>query len=68
MATRSQPNAWDLLTLGTANAVCVVAGIGVGWLVDHVAGTNPVFILVGLALGITAGVLITYRLIRPYLS
>jgi F0F1-type ATP synthase assembly protein I len=68
VATRSQPSAWDLLTLGTANAVCVVAGIGVGWLVDHVAGTNPVFILVGLALGIIAACLITYRMIRPFMS
>jgi F0F1-type ATP synthase assembly protein I len=68
VATRSQPSAWDLLTLGTTNAVCVVAGIGVGWLVDHLAGTTPVFILVGLGLGIIAACLVTYRMIRPYLS
>ncbi len=68
MAARSQPSAWDLLTLGATNAVCVVGGIGIGWLVDHAAGTLPVFILVGLGLGIVAGCLITYRRIRPYLS
>jgi len=68
VAARSQPSAWDLLTLGTTNAVCVVAGGGLGWLVDHVAGTTPVFILVGLALGVAVACLITYRMIRPYLS
>ncbi len=68
MATRSQPSAWELVTLGTANAVCVVGGIGLGWLVDHFAGTLPVFILLGLALGIVAACMITYRRIRPYLS
>ena len=68
MAARSQPTAWELVTLGTSIAVCVVGGIGLGWLVDHLAGTLPVFILVGLCLGIAAGCLIAYRRIRPYLS
>jgi F0F1-type ATP synthase assembly protein I len=68
VAARSHPSAWDLLTLGASNAVVVVAGIGLGWLVDHALGTLPVFILVGLGLGIVAAILITYRRIRPYLS
>ncbi len=68
MAARSQPSVWELLTLGTTLAACVVGGVGLGWLVDRVAGTLPVFLLVGLGLGIVAGMMIAYQRIRPYLS
>ena len=68
MTARSQPSPWELLGLGTAIAVCVVAGMGLGWVVDRALRTIPVFILVGLGLGTVAGVLIAYRRIRPYLS
>jgi F0F1-type ATP synthase assembly protein I len=68
VTARSQPSAWELLTLGTSLAACVVAGVVLGWLVDRAIGTLPVFLLVGLALGIAAGIMITYRRIRPYLS
>ena len=68
MAARSQPNAWDLLTLSGTIAGCVVAGIVAGWLIDRAAGTLPVFIMVGLGIGIVAGVLAAYSKIRSYLS
>jgi F0F1-type ATP synthase assembly protein I len=68
MAARSQPGVWDLLTLGGTIAGCVVGGIVLGWLIDRAAGTLPVFILVGLALGIVAGVMAVYSKIRSYLS
>jgi len=68
MATRSQPSAWDLLTLSGTIAGCVVAGIVAGWLVDRAAGTLPVFILVGLGVGMVAGGLAAYGKIRSYLS
>lgn len=68
LGTRSQPSAWDLLTLGATTAACVVGGLGLGWLVDNAAGTEPVFLFVGLGLGIAAGCLISYFKIRPYLS
>jgi F0F1-type ATP synthase assembly protein I len=68
MATRSQPNVWDLLTLGGTIAGCVVGGIVLGWLIDRAAGTLPVFILVGLGIGIVAGIMAVYSKIRSYLS
>lgn len=64
----AQPGVWELLTLGATNAVCVVGGMGIGWLVDHAVGTTPVFIFVGLGLGVVAGCLISYNKIRHYLS
>jgi F0F1-type ATP synthase assembly protein I len=36
-------------------AGAVVLGLVVGLLVDHAAGTEPAFTLVGIALGIVAG-------------
>jgi F0F1-type ATP synthase assembly protein I len=68
MATPSQPSAWDLLTLGGTIAGCVVGGIVLGWLIDRAAGTIPVFMLVGLGLGIVAGIFATYSRIRSYLT
>ncbi|NYD41239.1 AtpZ/AtpI family protein [Nocardioides panaciterrulae] len=45
----------DLAGLGGLLAGAVVAGTVLGLLVDHAAGTSPVFTLVGIALGIVAG-------------
>ncbi|MBO0869924.1 MAG: AtpZ/AtpI family protein, partial [Micromonosporaceae bacterium] len=64
MGTRSQPSAWDLLSLGAANAVCIVGGLGIGWLVDRIAGTAPIFLFVGLVLGIAAGIMFSYSKLR----
>jgi F0F1-type ATP synthase assembly protein I len=68
LATRTQPSAWDLVALGATLAGCVVAGLVVGWLVDRSAGTAPLFLIVGLGLGIVAGCLASYVKIRPFLS
>jgi len=56
---RNGPELATLLSLGAATAGILVVGLGLGWLVDEVVGTLPVFTLAGLALGIVgAGVLI----------
>jgi F0F1-type ATP synthase assembly protein I len=46
----------DLVGLGGMLAGAVVLGLVVGLLLDHAAGTSPVFTLVGIALGIAAAV------------
>ena len=45
----------DLIGLGGLLVGAVVAGLVVGLLVDHAAGTSPVFTLLGVFLGIVAG-------------
>lgn len=45
----------DLIGLGGLLAGAVVAGLVLGYLLDEVAGTAPVFVLVGIGLGILAG-------------
>ncbi|HEX4688086.1 MAG TPA: AtpZ/AtpI family protein [Nocardioides sp.] len=46
----------DLVGLGGMLAGAVVVGLFLGLLLDHVAGTSPAFTLVGIALGIAAGI------------
>jgi F0F1-type ATP synthase assembly protein I len=56
-----------LLGLGTMNALCLVVGLGGGWLLDRHLGSTPLFTLVGLGLGIAAGGVATWREIRGFL-
>jgi F0F1-type ATP synthase assembly protein I len=45
----------DLIGLGGLLAAAVIAGLVIGLVVDELAGTAPAFVLVGIAIGITAG-------------
>lgn len=50
----SRPNGPDLSTLlglSVTIAAILVAGLGLGWLLDVVLNTLPVFLMIGLALG-----------------
>jgi F0F1-type ATP synthase assembly protein I len=54
--------------MGAVIAAQLVAGLALGWLVDSLAGTTPVFILVGLLLGIIGAVSYTVVEFRKYLK
>lgn len=45
----------DLLGLGGFLVAAVVGGLVIGLLVDHAAGTSPLFVLLGIVVGIIAG-------------
>jgi F0F1-type ATP synthase assembly protein I len=45
----------DLVGLGGLLAGAVIVGTGLGYLLDRSAGTEPVFTLVGVFVGIAAG-------------
>ncbi|HEX3931778.1 MAG TPA: AtpZ/AtpI family protein [Nocardioides sp.] len=57
----------DLVGLGGVLAAAVVVGLVVGLLVDHAAGTSPVFTLVGIALGIAAAAAAFWARVRSAL-
>jgi F0F1-type ATP synthase assembly protein I len=57
-----------LLGIGGGSAVVIVAGVTLGWWVDSSLHTSPIFILVGIALGIAGGVSFTITRIRSYLK
>jgi len=61
------PGAVAFLSMGLSAAACVGVGVGLGLWVDSAAGTAPVFLLVGLALGVAAAAYSVIKLIRSYL-
>jgi F0F1-type ATP synthase assembly protein I len=60
------PGLGDLLSMGVTLALCVVAGFGLGWLVDRVTGTFPAFAMVGLLLGVVLASVYVYKLFKRY--
>ena len=67
MAAES-PGLSDLLGMGAVIAAQLAAGFLLGWLVDSLAGTTPIFILVGLLLGIVGAIRYTVVRFRHYLK
>lgn len=68
----SNENPWKALFLVTAIgvdfALCVTAGLFAGrWLSDK-AGGNPLWLILGLAIGIGAGVATVILLVKPFVS
>jgi F0F1-type ATP synthase assembly protein I len=57
-----------LLGMGAVIAAVLAAGLALGWLVDSLVGTSPVFLLVGLLLGIIGAVSYTVAQFRQYLQ
>jgi len=57
-----------LLGMGAVIAAELVAGLGLGWLVDSLAGTTPIFLLIGVLLGIAAAISYTVVEFRKYLK
>lgn len=58
---------WSLLGIGGYDAVCLLAGMGLGWYVDGRLHTTPIFVLVGLAAGLVLAVVGTWTQIRKFL-
>jgi F0F1-type ATP synthase assembly protein I len=57
-----------LLGMGAVIAAVLVAGLGHGWLGDTLADTTPIYLHLGLLLGIAAPVSYTVVEIRKYLK
>lgn len=57
-----------LARMGGILAVCVLAGIGLGWVLDRRLGTTPLFVFVGLVFGIVCGCFGAYLAVRDYLK
>jgi F0F1-type ATP synthase assembly protein I len=53
--------------MGLSAAICVGIGVGLGLWVDSLVHTGPIFLLVGLALGVAVAALSVVRQIRTYL-
>ena len=62
------PSWSDLLTIGVASAVLLAAGFGLGWWIDGLADTSPIFVLIGIFAGIAAAGTYTWAEIRKFLN
>jgi len=67
-SSRQAVNVFALAGIGTMNAICILAGTGLGWLAGRQLGTNPAFLLTGMVLGIACGAFGTYKQVRKYLK
>jgi F0F1-type ATP synthase assembly protein I len=61
------PGAAAFLGMGLSAAVCVGICLGLGLWVDDMLGTAPIFLLIGLALGVAAAAVSIVKQIRTYL-
>jgi F0F1-type ATP synthase assembly protein I len=66
---RSESLGWsDLIGMGVTTAGVIAVGVVLGLLVDHLLGTMPIFLFVGLLLGIAGAVSYLVSKFRKYLT
>jgi F0F1-type ATP synthase assembly protein I len=63
---KRQPGILAFAGLGMLNAMCLGIGLGVGWLIDRALNTLPLFLFLGLIVGIATGVLATRAELKRY--
>ncbi|HEX7661433.1 MAG TPA: AtpZ/AtpI family protein [Pseudonocardiaceae bacterium] len=61
-----QPNVWTLVQVGSTMAVMVAGGLLLGWFADQRFHTLPIFVFVGLAVGITGACYYVYAKFRRF--
>ncbi|MDA8313156.1 MAG: AtpZ/AtpI family protein [Actinomycetota bacterium] len=63
---KPEPRLGDLFWVGTACAISIIAGGGIGYAVDDAAGTFPWVTVAGLAFGVLSAVLLAVNQFRKY--
>ena len=49
-------------TIGGYVALCILVGLGIGWLLDRLLGTAPLFLIAGVVVGFGLSFYLVYRL------
>ncbi len=65
---RPELNLYTLVGIGTLNLGSLVLGLGIGWFIDGRARTFPAATLIGLLIGIVAGLTASWLQIRKYFA
>ena len=63
-----RPSVVSLIGIGSTVVVLVVGGVGLGWWLDSVWHTVPVFVFIGLALGMASAWIFAYAKLRKFLK
>ncbi len=63
---KKRPGIMEFAGLGLMNAICLGAGLTGGWFLDRALGTLPLFLFVGLVLGIAVGALATRNELKRF--
>ena len=64
-----EPLSWsDLLSMGVASAALLAAGFGLGWWIDGLTDSSPIFVLIGIFVGLAAAGAYTWVEIRRFLN
>lgn len=67
MSDGGGPDLRDLLNMGLTLGLYVAVGLALGLVADHVLDTTPIFVLVGIALGVGGAAAHVYRLLRRFM-
>jgi F0F1-type ATP synthase assembly protein I len=62
------PSWSTLLGIGGATALILVGGLGAGWLADSLLTTFPIFVFVGLVVGVAVACRYIYLQFRRFLK
>ena len=68
MSDRPSPGAFELLQIGAMCGFSIGIAAGVGLLLDHLFGTSPLLVLLGLVVGILGAAIGSYYVIRPFVT
>jgi hypothetical protein len=63
---KRSPSLGDFFWVGTACAISIVLGGGIGYAIDDAAGTLPWFTIAGLAFGVVSAVLLAVNQFRKF--
>ncbi|MEV6602878.1 AtpZ/AtpI family protein [Kutzneria sp. 744] len=59
---------WSLIGMGSGVVGLVVGGVGLGWWLDSVLHTVPLFVFIGLAVGMVSAWVFAYAKLRKFLK
>jgi F0F1-type ATP synthase assembly protein I len=62
------PELSQLLGLGVTITAFLLVGLGLGWLADEALGSLPVFVLIGMALGIAGASGYVYAQFKKFMK
>ncbi len=64
--SKEAPDLGTFVVLGTTTAVLIALGLGIGYLADRSLNTLPLFMLIGLGLGVAGSIATVVNELKKY--